>query len=135
LIDDTTSVILMKKGITELEHLDKELLKSEYGLKPKQIPDLKGLMGDPSDNIPGIPKVGEKTAMKLLDEYHTLENILENVNQLKGKLKETVEENIELAKLSKELATIYKDVPLDITIDQLDQPTGFGRYGEIFQTI
>jgi DNA polymerase I len=131
LIDDTTSVILMKKGITELEHLDKELLKSEYGLKPEQIPDLKGLMGDPSDNIPGIPKVGEKTAMKLLDEYHTLENILENVNQLKGKLKETVEENIELAKLSKELATIYKDVPLDITIDQLiNQPDleGMGKF-------
>jgi DNA polymerase I len=133
LIDDTTSVILMKKGITELEHLDKELLKSEYGLQPEQIPDLKGLMGDPSDNIPGIPKVGEKTAMKLLDEYHTLENILENVNQLKGKLKETVEENIELAKLSKELATIYKDVPLDITIDQLTNQPDLEGMGKFFR--
>lgn len=133
LIDDTTSVILMKKGITELEHLDKELLKSEYGLKPEQIPDLKGLMGDPSDNIPGIPKVGEKTAMKLLDEYHTLENILENVNQLKGKLKETIEENIELAKLSKELATIYKDVPLDITIDQLTNQPDLEGMGKFFR--
>ncbi|MBV1708720.1 MAG: DNA polymerase I [Erysipelothrix sp.] len=133
LIDDTTSVILMKKGITELEHLDKDLLKSEYGLQPEQIPDLKGLMGDPSDNIPGIPKVGEKTAMKLLDEYHTLENILENVNQLKGKLKETVEENIELAKLSKELATIYKDVPLDITIDQLTNQPDLEGMGKFFR--
>lgn len=133
LIDDTTSVILMKKGITELEHLDKALLKSEYGLQPEQIPDLKGLMGDPSDNIPGIPKVGEKTAMKLLDEYHNLENILENVHQLKGKLKETVEENIELAKLSKELATIYKDVPLDIHIDQLVNRPDLEGMGKFFR--
>ncbi|PKM87268.1 MAG: DNA polymerase I [Firmicutes bacterium HGW-Firmicutes-10] len=133
LIDDTTSVILMKKGITELEHLDKTLLKSEYGLQPEQIPDLKGLMGDPSDNIPGIPKVGEKTAMKLLDEYHNLENILANAHQLKGKLKETVEENIELAKLSKELATIYKDVPLDIHIDQLANKPDLEGMGKFFR--
>ncbi|PKM69260.1 MAG: DNA polymerase I [Firmicutes bacterium HGW-Firmicutes-19] len=133
LIDDTTSVILMKKGITELEHLDKTLLKSEYGLQPEQIPDLKGLMGDPSDNIPGIPKVGEKTAMKLLEEYHNLENILENVHQLKGKLKETVEENIEIAKLSKELATIYKDVPLDIHIDQLANKPDLEGMGKFFR--
>jgi DNA polymerase I len=133
LIDDTTSVILMKKGITELEHLDKNLLKSEYGLLPEQIPDLKGLMGDPSDNIPGIPKVGEKTAMKLLEEYQNLENILDNVEQLKGKLKETVQENIELAKLSKELATIYKSVPLDIHIDQLANKPDLEGMGKFFR--
>ena len=133
LIDDTTSVILMKKGITELEHLDMQSLKSEYGLMPHQIPDLKGLMGDPSDNIPGIPKVGEKTAMKLLEEYQNLENILENVNQLKGKLKETVEQNIELARLSKELATIYKEVPLDIHIDQLTNRPDLEGMGKFFR--
>jgi DNA polymerase I len=133
LIDDTTSVILMKKGITELEHLDKASLKSEYGLFPEQIPDLKGLMGDPSDNIPGIPKVGEKTAMKLLDEYQNLENILENVGQLKGKLKETVEQNVELAKLSKELATIYKEVPLDIHIDKLTNHPDLEGMGKFFR--
>jgi DNA polymerase-1 len=133
LIDDTTSVILMKKGITELEHLDKTSLKSEYGLLPSQIPDLKGLMGDPSDNIPGIPKVGEKTAMKLLDEYQNLENILENIDQLKGKLKETVEQNVELARLSKELATIYKEVPLDIHIDQLANHPDLEGMGKFFR--
>ncbi len=131
LIDDTTSVILMKKGITELEHVDKPTLKSEYGLRPDQIPDLKGLMGDPSDNIPGIPKVGEKTAMKLLEEYENLENILANVDHLKGKLKETVEQNVEQARLSKELATIFKDVPLTIDIGQcVNRPDleGMGRF-------
>ena len=133
LIDDTTKVMLMKKGITELETVDINTLKNEYGLTPSQICDLKGLMGDPSDNIPGIPKVGEKTAMKLLEEYNNLENILEHVDQLKGKLKETVEQNVEQARLSKELATIVKDVPLTIDIDQLANRPDLEGMGKFFR--
>lgn len=119
LIDKTTRVLLMKKGISEMEEVDETVLLDQYHLKPSQIIDLKSLMGDASDNIPGVPKVGEKTAMKLLEEYGTLENLLEHTSDLKGKLRENIENNIELAKLSKELATIYTEVPIDFKLDDL----------------
>lgn len=115
LIDETTSVWLMKKGLSEIEEMTMESLKESYGLTPSQIIDLKGLMGDTSDNIPGIPGIGEKTALKLLNEYGTVENLLEHSDTLKGKLKEKVENNKELARLSKQLATI--DCTVDVQID------------------
>ncbi len=115
LIDPTTSVWLMKKGISDIEEMDEKRLMDEMGLVPSQITDLKGLMGDSTDNIPGIPGIGEKTAIKLIHEYQTLENLLENVDKLTGKLKEKVKNNKELAVLSKKLATIITgaDVPVD----------------------
>ena len=85
----------------------------EYGLTPSQVIDLKGLMGDTADNIPGIPGVGEKTALKLLNEFDNVENLLKNTDKLKGKLKERVIENKELAILSKKLATIKCDVEIE----------------------
>ena len=87
LIDETTSVWLMKKGISDIEEMTVESLKEKMGITPDQIRDLKGLMGDASDNIPGIPKVGEKTALKLLEQFGTVENLIANTDQLKGKLK------------------------------------------------
>ncbi len=87
---------------------------------PLQVIDLLGMMGDSADNIPGIPGVGAKTASKLIKQYGSLEGVIEKSSELKGKLKERVEENIELAKLSKSLATICLDIPMDIEWDQLN---------------
>lgn len=114
LIDGSTKVMLMKKGITEMAEMSEEALKEELGITPSQIVDLKGLMGDTSDNIPGIPGVGEKTALKLLNEYGTVENVLDHVGDLKGALAKKVEAGMDSARLSKQLATIKTDVPLEI---------------------
>ncbi len=86
LVDDTTSVLLMKKGMTDMDIMTPESMQTELGIRPLQIIDLKGLMGDHSDNIPGIPGVGEKTAVKLLNQYDTLENVLAHDQEIKGAL-------------------------------------------------
>jgi DNA polymerase I len=117
LIQDCVHVNLTQKGLSEIETYSVEYLKEKMGITPSQIKDLKGLMGDSSDNIPGIPGVGEKTALKLLAEYETVENLLDHIDALKGKLKEKVEQNQDLARLSKKLATIDCDVPLEITLE------------------
>lgn len=119
LIDHDTDVLLMKKGISELGIMDEETLKAEMGVTPPQVIDLKGLMGDKSDNIPGIPGVGEKTALKLLDQYGTVENVLEHSDELKGALQKKVVEGADSALLSKQLATIKTDVDLDFGLDAL----------------
>ncbi|MBR2824724.1 MAG: DNA polymerase I [Solobacterium sp.] len=117
LVDDTTSVLLMKKGISEVEEMTPQKMKEEMGITPLQIIDLKGLMGDHSDNIPGIPGVGEKTAIKLLNEYGSVENVLAHDNEVKGALGQKIQDNHEIALLSKQLATIKRDVELDFTAD------------------
>ena len=117
LVDERITVAIMKKGITEMNVYTPESLMEEWGLTASQIIDLKGLMGDTSDNIPGIYGVGDKTAKKLLLEYGTVENLLENRHLLKGKMKEKIEEHQEIALLSKQLATIVLDVPLEHTVD------------------
>ncbi|MGB8954571.1 MAG: 5'-3' exonuclease H3TH domain-containing protein [Tumebacillaceae bacterium] len=117
LVDERITVAIMKKGITEMNIYTPESLMEEWGLTASQIIDLKGLMGDTSDNIPGVPGIGEKTAKKLLLEYGTVENLLENRHLLKGKMKEKIEEHQEIALLSKKLATIVLDVPLEHAAD------------------
>ncbi|MFB6365492.1 DNA polymerase I [Paenibacillus elgii] len=113
------TIALTRKGISEVELFDPAHIEETYGLKPHQIIDLKGLMGDTSDNIPGIPGVGEKTALKLLHEYGSVENVLENASQIKGKLGEKVAANVDSARMSKELATIFREVPVDFSWDEL----------------
>ena len=120
LIDDRTRVMYTKKGISDIKLYDKAAFAEDYeGLVPLQLIDLKGLMGDTSDNIPGVPGVGPKTALKLIGEYGSVENVLEHVDEVKGKsLKEKLAGNKEQALLSKELATIYTEVPgLDLQLD------------------
>ena len=118
LIDEGTTVMLMKKGITEMAEMTEASLKEELGIAPKQIIDLKGLMGDSSDNIPGIPGVGEKTALKLLNQYADVENVLAHAGEIKGALGNKVREGAESAKLSKELATIRRDVELPFSAEE-----------------
>ncbi|WP_099221285.1 DNA polymerase I [Listeria costaricensis] len=115
LATDKTTVFITKKGITDMEINTPETLQEKYGLTPAQIIDLKGLMGDSSDNIPGIPSVGEKTALKLLHQFDgTVESVLEHAEEISGKkLKEKVIENKEMALLSKELATINTSAPIE----------------------
>lgn len=117
LIDKTTSVWLIKKGLTEIEEMDEAALMTSMNLKPHQICDLKGLMGDASDNIPGLPGVGEKTALKLLESYGSVESVIEHKEDLKGKLKETVETFYEQAKFSKWLATIKTDGDIQLKLE------------------
>lgn len=118
LASDKTRVILTKKGISEFEEYDYKEMVKKYGLTPSQFIDLKGLMGDKSDNIPGIPGVGEKTATELLLKYGSLEEVLKRAEEIeKPALREKVRENKNLAIMSKRLATIHKNVPIDYFIE------------------
>lgn len=120
LATDDITVYITRKGITDIEKYTPTHIQEKYGLTPLQIIDMKGLMGDQSDNIPGVPGVGEKTAIKLLKEHGTVEGLYEVVESLKAsKMKEKLIENEELAHLSKKLATIYTEAPLTITLNDL----------------
>lgn len=115
-----TTVGITRKGITDIEEYTPEHINEKYGLTPKQIIDMKGLMGDTSDNIPGVPGVGEKTAIKLLKEFSTLEHLLESIDQVSGnKLKEKLEEFKDQALMSKELATIERNAPVEIDVENI----------------
>lgn len=119
LISPNIKVLVTRKGISDIEAYDLEKISSKYGISPEAITDLKGLMGDKSDNIPGIPGIGEKTAAKLLQEFGSLENVLKNSDKLKGKLKESIQKYAEQAEASKYLATIVTDVPLEFDFDDI----------------
>lgn len=123
LLDSRTKVFYTKRGISDIKVFDEAEFAADYeGLCPQQLIELKGLMGDTSDNIPGVPGVGPKTAMKLIKEYGSVENVLENIDKISGKsLKAKLSENKEQALLSKKLATIFTDVPvnLDMTVYEL----------------
>ena len=112
-----------KAGKTETELYDQKKIKETYGVKPKQLIEVKGLQGDTSDNIPGVPGIGEKTALKLVKEYGTIENLYKKVEEgktdFRGRLKENIENNKELAILSKTLGTINVKVPIEHTLEDL----------------
>ena len=115
-----TSVLITRKGITDFDLFDYDKMLETYQLTPTQFIDLKGLMGDKSDNIPGIPGVGEKTAGKLLEQFGSIENMLANTDEIaNAKLRTKVEENAQLAMMSKRLATINRYVPLELDFDAL----------------
>ncbi|MGE6259321.1 DNA polymerase I [Heyndrickxia sporothermodurans] len=114
-----TTVCITKKGITDIEEYTPEHIMQKYGLSPEQIIDMKGLMGDSSDNIPGVPGIGEKTAIKLLKQFHTLEALLGSIEQVSGnKLKEKLEEFKDQAIMSKQLATITREAPITVSLDE-----------------
>jgi DNA polymerase-1 len=116
LVDNNVSLLFPKKGFSETMLFTPVTVKEEYGITPEQVTDWKGLMGDSSDNIPGVPGVGEKTAVKLLAQFGTLENVLENAGGIPGKLGEKIRDNAELARFSKDLATIRPDAPLELRL-------------------
>ena len=116
LINEDVDVKLLKSGGESIRY-NEETFEKDYGIKPINIIDLKALMGDSSDNIPGVKGIGEKGALKLLQEYKTLDGIYENIDEIKGKTKEKLENDKSNAYFSYELATIYKEVPLEINLD------------------
>ncbi|MDD2509882.1 MAG: DNA polymerase I [Syntrophomonas sp.] len=118
LVSDKVEVLLTKKGISEMEFYDPQGVKDKWGVEPEKMVEIKGLMGDASDNIPGVPGVGPKTAIKLVREFASLENLFENLPQVKGKkLIEKLEQNREQAFLSRQLATINREMDLDFQIE------------------
>ncbi len=118
LATDITKVLLTKKGVSQFELYDREKMHEVYGFSPEQFIDFKGMMGDSSDNIPGIPGVGEKTATSLILQFGTMENMLENIDEIeKPGLRKKVEENQMLAVMSKRLATINTKVPIEIEFE------------------
>ncbi len=119
LVSNHTTVYRTMKGVTQLEANVPATLKAKYDLEPDQIRDLKGLMGDASDNIPGIKGVGEKTALKLLHQYGTVENLSEHLDELKGKMGEKIRDGIRAGLDSKQIATIMRDVPIDFDLESL----------------
>ncbi len=121
LASDRTKIVITKKGVSETAVYDEKAFINEFEVTPHQFIDVKGLMGDKSDNIPGVPGVGEKTAFKLIKEYGSIEEVLKNIDNIAGKkLKENLESNTEQAIFSKKLATIMREVPIELTVEDIN---------------
>ena len=118
LISSQTTIYRTVKGVTELDIYNEQTLLDKYGLKPDQFRDFLGLMGDISDNIPGIKGVGEKTALKLLHQYGTIEGLQEHQDEIKGKMGEKIRAGMEDALMSKKVATILRDIPIDVDLEK-----------------
>ncbi|MBA5728467.1 DNA polymerase I [Aerococcaceae bacterium INB8] len=120
LATDNVTVYITRKGVSQLEAYTPETVMETYGVTPKQFIELKGLMGDPSDNYPGVTRIGEKTAIKLIKEYHSVEELYERLDELKpSKMKENLTNEKEEAFMSRELAEILLDAPIEIEIDDI----------------
>ena len=124
LASNKTTTLITKKGVGEVEEYDYDSVIEKYEMPPTQFIDLKGLMGDKSDNIPGVPGIGEKTGIKLIKEFSSIEGIFDNIDSIKGSTKKKLEENKELAIMSKKLATIVRDVPVEFNLEELE----YGNY-------
>ena len=117
LVNDSTSVIIMKKGHGNYMHYTPETLYAEKGLSPRQVIDVKGLMGDTSDNYPGVRGIGEKTAVKLIQEYESVEGILANLDSLTKGVRTKIEADLEMLHLARALAEIHCEVPMECELD------------------
>lgn len=124
LASQNVTIYYTKKGITDVDHYTPEFISEKYnGLVPSQIIDLKGLMGDTSDNIPGVAGVGEKTALKLLHQFNSVEGVYDNINEVSGKkLKEKLQNSQEDALISKKLATINRNSPISVKLEDTKRP-------------
>ena len=116
LVDDKTTVHIIRKGLSDVVAMTPEVVQETYGFAPLQIIDYKGLRGDSSDNLPGIKGIGEKTAVKLIQEYGSFDNIIAHADEIKGKVGEAIKADQEMGKLSRDLAIIKTDVPLSFSV-------------------
>ena len=137
LASDKTTVIFTKRGTSEFDAYDEKAVYEKYGFSPQQFIDFKGLMGDQSDNIPGIPGVGEKTATKLILEYGSVENLIASTDSMKkSKLRDKIEENAQLAVMSKRLATICRDIPVEVDFEAMKyEGPDYGKLIEIYKKL
>ncbi len=120
LVNDQTTVLYPKKGVTEMSRMTPTAVFEKYGLTPTQYPDFAALRGDPSDNLPSVPGVGEKTATKWIADYGSLSNLLEHASEITGKVGESLRANIESIKLNRELTHLLDDLDLSADISDLD---------------
>jgi DNA polymerase-1 len=122
LVNKKIKVLTTRRGITDTVLYGEKEVEERYGLKPEQLIDFKALKGDASDNIPGIPKIGEKTAVQLLKEFGSLDNLLKNIDRISKKsLKENIRKNVHLAELSKKLARIVTNVPIEVDFKKCER--------------
>lgn len=119
LATDNVSILFTKKGISEIEVVDKQKMLDDYGITPTEFIDLKALMGDSSDNIPGVAGIGEKTGLKLIQEYKSIENIYKHIDEIKGAVQKKLIADEESAYMSKKLATIHSDLPVDFETEEI----------------
>ncbi|WP_066912802.1 DNA polymerase I [Millisia brevis] len=126
LVNDDVTVLYPRKGVSDLTRFTPEQVQEKYGLTPTQYPDFAALRGDPSDNLPGIPGVGEKTAAKWIREYGTLENLVDKVDTVRGKVGESLRANLSSVVLNRQLTEMVRDLALPYTPDQLEL-TGWDR--------
>ena len=122
LVNDKTTVLYPKKGVTEMSRMTPAAVVEKYGLTPEQYPDFAALRGDPSDNLPSVPGVGEKTATKWIIDYGSLEKLLEDSKEITGKVGESLRANIEVVKLNRELTHLLDDVKLSSGVEDLTWP-------------
>ncbi|MBR2600818.1 hypothetical protein IKE07_01615, partial [Candidatus Saccharibacteria bacterium] len=115
IVDDNTRMYRLLKGFSELEEMDVPAVEEKYGIKKNQFLDLKALKGDASDNIPGVPGVGEKTAVQLLSQYETLEGVYDHIDEIKGAVQKKLIAGKDSAFMSKKLATIMTDAPVKLS--------------------
>jgi len=136
LISPMTKVYAMKNGLRNIEEFTAEHFEEKYGIRTEQFLDLKALKGDSSDNLPGVPGVGEKTAVKLLQEYETLDGVYEYLDEQKGALRTKLENGRESAYLTKQVAEIWTDAPIELDWDVADvNDCDFARVTEILQKL
>lgn len=119
LITKNVTVLYPKKGVTDLSRISPEVLMERYGLTPQQYPDYAALRGDPSDNLPSIPGVGEKTAAKWITEYGNLSNLINHISEVSGKVGDSLRENIKIVQRNRELTELRRDVPIQFKFDEL----------------
>ena len=130
LASENIRVIITKKGVSETAVYNEKNFIEEYGVTPVQFIDVKGLMGDKSDNIPGVPGIGEKTAYKLIQTYGSIEEVLNNIDNISGKkIKENLETYREQAIFSKKLATIMTEVPIEFDLDEIKSQEKYDNQG------
>lgn len=132
LVTDQTTVYLTQRGISDMAAMTPDAVKEKYHITPSQVVDMKALMGDTSDNIPGVAGIGEKTAVKLLTQYGTLDGLYAHADEIKGKLGEKVRNGKDDAYLSQTLATIRRDVPVETTLEEMHQPVHTEEMAELF---
>ncbi|MDP9850933.1 DNA polymerase I [Corynebacterium lowii] len=136
LVNDSVTVLYPRKGVSELDRFTPEAVEEKYGLTPEQYPDFAALRGDPSDNLPNIPGVGEKTAQKWIRQYGTLSNLLDHAEEIKGKAGNNFRERLDQVRMNRELTQMVRDVSLDVTVEQLAlQPADVAKAAEIFDEL
>ncbi|WP_055123098.1 DNA polymerase I [Corynebacterium oculi] len=136
LVTESVTVLYPRKGVSELDRFTPRAIEEKYGLTPEQYPDFAALRGDPSDNLPNIPGVGEKTAQKWIREYGTLANLLEHAEEIKGKAGNNFRERLDQVRMNRELTQMVRDVSLDVTVEQLElRPVDVAKTAEIFDEL